>query len=82
MGLNLNPDIEARLIALANASGKSVDAFLEQMIVRNEQAQPRKLSGEEWVKEFEAWADSFPQTRSTPLPDDALSRESLNPDRV
>jgi hypothetical protein len=82
MSLNIHPDIEARLIALANASGTSVDAFLEQVIARSEQAQSRKLSPEEWATEFEAWADSFPETRSTPLPDEALSRESLNPDRV
>jgi hypothetical protein len=82
MSLNIKPDIEARLIALANASGTSIDDFLAQMIARNEQAQPRKLSPEEWVTEFEAWADSFPQTRSTPIPDEALSRENLNPDRV
>ena len=82
MSLNINPDIEARLIAAAQASGASVEDFLAQMIARNEQAQPRKLSPEEWVTEFEAWADSFPETRSTPLPDEALSRENLNPDRV
>lgn len=82
MSLNINPNIEARLIELANASGTSVDAFLEQMIAQNEQTQPRKLSPDEWVTEFDAWADSTPETRSTPLPDEALSRESLNPDRV
>jgi hypothetical protein len=29
MSLNLNPGIEARLIALAQASGVSVEAFLQ-----------------------------------------------------
>lgn len=81
MSLNINPEIEARLIALANASGSSVEALLAQMIARNEQEQPRKLSPDEWVAEFEAWADSAPQTRSTPIPDEALSRENLYPDR-
>jgi hypothetical protein len=82
MSLNVNPDIEARLIALAHANGTSVDAFIEQMLARNAPVQPSKLSPDEWVKEFEAWADSFPEIRTTPLPDEALSRESLNPDRV
>lgn len=82
MSLNINPDIEARLLALANASGVSMDDFLARMIAHNESAQPRRLSPQEWIKEFNAWADSFPATRSTPLPDEALSRESLNPDRI
>jgi hypothetical protein len=82
MSLNISPDIEARLIAVAQANGASVEEFLQRMIKQSEQARPQKLSPEELVTEFEAWADSFPQTRSTPLSDEALSRESLNPNRV
>jgi hypothetical protein len=38
-----------------------------------------RLSAEEWSRQFEEWADSFP---NAPLiPDEALSRESLYPDR-
>jgi hypothetical protein len=32
MSLNLNPDIEARLIALAHSSGVSVDDFLLHVV--------------------------------------------------
>jgi hypothetical protein len=38
-----------------------------------------RLNAEQWAEQFEAWADSFPE--APPLPDEALSRENLYPDR-
>jgi hypothetical protein len=40
---------------------------------------PARLSPEEWAREFDEWADSFPE--APPIPDEALSRENLYPDR-
>jgi len=80
MSLNLNPDIEARLIALAQSSGVSVEDFLLHVVEeRAGRSKPQRLSPELWGAEFEAWADSFPE--APPIPDEALSRENLYPDR-
>jgi hypothetical protein len=82
MSLNLNPDIEARLIALAQSSGVSVEDFLLHIVIVEEKtghSKVRRLSPEQWAVQFEEWADSFPE--APPIPDEALSRENLYPDR-
>jgi hypothetical protein len=73
MSLNLGPDLEKRLQGLAAAEGVSLEAFLQHLVeVRAGGAAPPRY-------QFEEWADSFP---NAPLiPDEALSRESLYPDR-
>ena len=42
MSLNISPDIEARLIAVAQANGASVEEFLQRMIQQGEQARPQE----------------------------------------
>ena len=80
MSLNLGPDLEKRLQGLAAAEGVSLEAFLQHLVeVRAGGAAPPRLSAGEWSHEFEEWADSFPN--APPIPDEALSRESLYPDR-
>jgi hypothetical protein len=70
------------LIALANASGTRVDAFLAPMIAKKEQEQSRKLTPQECVPHLKSPADSALASRTTPLPNEALSRESPNPNRT
>jgi plasmid stability protein len=83
--LNLKPEIAARLKTLANAQGLSVEDYLKQLLDRELSLNPTegvprtRLSAEEWEREFEEWADSFPE--APPIPDEALSRENLYPDR-
>jgi hypothetical protein len=80
MSLNVNPDIEARLIALAQSSGVSVEDFLLHVVEEKTVRAPAlRLNPEQWAEQFEVWADSFPE--APPLPDEALSRENLYPDR-
>jgi hypothetical protein len=80
MRLNLNPDIEARLIALAQSSGVSVEDFLSHVVEeKSSHSTSPRLSPDQWAAEFDAWADSFPEAPS--IPDEALSRENLYPDR-
>lgn len=80
MSLNLNPDIEARLIALARSSGVSVEDFLLHVVEeKTGHSKTQRLSPEKWAAEFDAWADSFPEVPL--IPDEALSRENLYPDR-
>ena len=85
MTLHLRPEIAARLETLANAQGLSVEDYLKQLVERElslntpETAPRHRLSAEEWTHQFEEWADSFPE--APPIPDEALSRENLYPDR-
>jgi hypothetical protein len=81
MSLNMKPDLEARLIARAQASGLSVEDFLQQVLEeRSGVGRMQRLGAEEWAAQFEEWAESFPE--SAPIPDEALSRENLYPDRL
>lgn len=81
MGINLRTDLEERLTTLASANGLSVDAFIQQVIdEKSAVTSPRRLSPDEWAHQFEAWADSFPQVAL--IPDEALNRENLYPDRL
>jgi hypothetical protein len=80
MSLNLNPDIEERLIALARSSGVSLEDFLRNVVEeKSEPSRAKRLNPEQWTAQFEEWADSFPE--AAPIPDEALSRENLYPDR-
>lgn len=80
MSLNPGPDLEERLQRLAAAEGVSLEVFLLHLVEERAGGASRsRLSAEEWSRQFEEWADSFP---NAPLiPDEALSRESLYPDR-
>ena len=78
--LELNPEIEAGLLAQAQARGLSLEAYLNQMIQDQSPASDGPvLSAEEWEREFDAWVESFPDTPL--IPDEALTRESMYPDR-
>ena len=76
--LELKPEIQAGLLAEAQARGLSLEEYLEQ-IVRDYGATAPAVPAEEWEKEFEAWVASFPEMAA--LPDEAISRESMYPDR-
>ncbi|MGA3041789.1 MAG: hypothetical protein ABSF54_13465 [Bryobacteraceae bacterium] len=78
-------------MAAAQAKGLSTDALLREVLDRilaetpPTAGQPRslqdELTPEEWVQQFDAWVDSH--DRTTPLlSDEAISRESIYPDRI
>ena len=82
--LNLKPEVEAGLLAQAQAAGLSLDQFLsrqlETLTLATGNAQPRASCGEDqWETELDAWLDSFPQHPI--LSDEALNRENWYPDR-
>jgi hypothetical protein len=83
MSLNINPDTEARLIALAQASGISVDDFLQHVVEeKSGQASIRASSSLSPAERAAAWRESvkgLPETK--PLSDEAISRESIYSDR-
>jgi hypothetical protein len=89
--LKLSPEKEARLIAAAQAQGLSTDALVREALDRilADAIAPAglpwslqdELTPEEWVRQFDAWVDSH--DRTTPLlSDEAISRESIYPDRI
>jgi hypothetical protein len=89
--LNLPPEKEARLLAAAQAKGLSTDALVREALDRIIAEAPApagvpqslqdELTPEEWVRQFDAWVDGH--DRTTPLlSDEAISRESIYPDRI
>jgi len=83
--LELPPEREAALKALAAARGLSVEQWLLELA---EQAVPvgsighlQKTNPQEWARQFHAWAEGH--DRTTPLlSDEDISRESIYPDRI
>jgi hypothetical protein len=87
MTLTLPPEIEAKIKQQAFREGMSIEGWLQHVVEREleQYATPSRslqdeVSPEEWVRQFRAWAQSHDCT--TPLlSDDAISRESIYPDR-
>lgn len=76
--LKLKPEVQAGLLAEARARGLSLEEYLEQ-VVRDHAASVPGIPMAQWEGEFEAWVMSFPETPL--LSDEAISRESMYPDR-
>ncbi|MGD0775051.1 MAG: hypothetical protein ABSC05_19725 [Candidatus Solibacter sp.] len=82
--LELSPEREAALQAQARARGMSVEEWLlhlaDQLAPPTSIAHLQKANPKEWMRQFRAWAESH--DRTTPLlSDEAVSRESIYPDR-
>lgn len=83
--IELSPEREAALQAQARALGLSIEEWLlyvaEQHVPSESIAHLQKTNPEEWARQFRAWADSHDP--NTPvLSDEAMSRESIYPDRM
>jgi hypothetical protein len=83
--LDLKPEVEAGLMARAQAAGLSLAEFLSRELEAIVPAVPAESSSspsaelDRWEKEFDEWLDSFPQ--NPVLSDEALKRENWYPDR-
>jgi hypothetical protein len=83
--LNLPPDIEAGLLAKAQAEGLDVadyvrDLVQEQISAANAFAQSKRvdeLTPEEWMSRFNEWAHSHDHDNLPLLSDYAVSRDSM-----
>ncbi len=73
--LNLKPEVEAGLIAQAQANGMTLEEYLLSMVEGAALGTALKLSPEERAKAFEAWSAGHRPT--SPLSDYAVSRESM-----
>ena len=73
--------IQAGLIAKADdIFDIGIDAIRQRLKSHPNEASTPVLSARDWEREFDTWIESFPNTE--PLPDEALSRENLYPDRL
>jgi hypothetical protein len=83
--LNLPPEKEAAFKAQAQARGLSLEEWMLE--VASQQVQPesivhlQKTDPAEWARRFDAWVDSHDPNLPV-LSDEAMSRESIYPDRV
>lgn len=79
--LELEPEIESRLIAQAAVQGISVEALLktlvESLLATSPQPTFLTLSPTERAERFVNWARSHSQIKAPPLKDEAISRESI-----
>jgi hypothetical protein len=83
--IELSPEREAALKARAQARGMSVEQWLldlaEQLAPSTSIAHMQKANPKEWARQFHEWAESHDRT-TPPLSDNAISRESIYPDRI
>lgn len=74
--LDLKPDVEAGLLAQAEARGLSFEVYLEQVLRERSRAVDVSRSRPvDKARAFRAWAGNHPHT--PPLSDDAIRRENL-----
>jgi hypothetical protein len=81
MKLELNPEAEAGLLAQAQARGLSLEDFVKQVLEERGIGgrHAARLSAEERLHAFEEFMAGFESPAV--VPDEALSRENLYPDR-
>jgi len=83
--LELPPEKVAAFEAQAQARGLSVEQWMVEIADQHMQtasiAELQKTNPKEWARHFDAWVDGH--KRDTPvLSDEAMSRESIYPDRI
>ena len=83
--IELSEEKIALLKAQAEVSGLTLEQWLlqltDQQLPPTSIAHLQKTDPQEWARQFRAWAESH--DRTTPLlSDDAVSRETIYPDRV
>ena len=81
MTIELPPEIEAGLLAEAQARGVSIDAVLKDLLAPYAQtiSNHPPLNPEEHARAFREWASSHRPT--PPLSSEAISRESIYGER-
>ena len=83
--IELSDEKAAALKAQAEAHGLTVERWLQQLAEQHVQTESithlQKTNPKEWARQFHAWAESH--DRTTPLlSDEAVSRDSIYPDRA
>ena len=86
--MTIPPELETQVQQQALSEGMTLESWLQQILLREiglaetpVSSLQDQLSPEEWVRQFHEWAESH--DRTTPLlSDEAISRESIYPDRI
>jgi hypothetical protein len=73
--LHLSPDVEAGVLAQAQASGMTVEEYLLSVVESTVLASQKEAAAEDRAAAFEMWSAGHRLT--APLSDYALSRESM-----
>jgi hypothetical protein len=79
--LQLTPELKNEIIAAATAHGLSVEEYLRTIINRDKELVKKTLTPKEKARAFREWAENFPSKNSSPLSDEAISRESIYAER-
>ncbi len=80
--LELKPEVEDRIIAEAEARGLSVADYIQRQLEgKSTTPDPNELPYEEWLQKFNEWVNSHDYIQAPPLPDEAISRESIYRER-
>ena len=79
MEIELKPEIEAELKARAQKNGLPLSQHVQRILEQHVPGQPVEsaMTPEERAKGFQDWAERFPCRRTTPLSDNAISREAF-----
>ena len=80
--LSFEPEIEAGLLAQAEAQGLTLEKYLERILrdmSATRSADTQSMSPEQRAQAFEDWASAL--STDVALPDDACNRENLYPPR-
>jgi hypothetical protein len=77
--IELKPEIEAELRVRAEKDGLPLSQYVQRILEQCIPAKPVRsgMTSAERAKAFKEWVASFPYRRSTPLSDDAISREGM-----
>jgi hypothetical protein len=77
--IELKPEIEAELKAQAQKNGLPLSQYVVRILEEHVpgQAAESAMTAQERAKAFHDWAERFPSRRTTPLPDEAISREAF-----
>ncbi len=77
--MELRPKIEAELKARAEKNGLSLIQYVQRILEHHVPGQELEsaMIAQESAKGFQDWTESFPNRRTTPLSDEALSREAF-----
>jgi hypothetical protein len=86
--LKLTPEVEAGLLARAQAEGLGVSDYVQHLVLEKIAAQPEaaarpayELPPEEWIRKFNAWTESHAALNLPLLSDADISRESIYRER-
>lgn len=75
--IDLSPEIVTELAAQAGHHGLTLPDYLRDVLEQHAQPVPSRgtISPQQRADAFREWVQDFPQHRTTPLPDAAISRE-------